>query len=340
MFLLGLVYVVLIVALLALGGERGMVALIAGGLAVVPAVRLGQARAARDGRPRGDARPGARAARDDRPPVRAGRPAQAEGRRRRHPHAERVRARPLAEVGDRLRDHRDHGAAVPRRARGRDGARAHPRRQPRRAGDDARRVLRDDRRLHRPVRLPVRRRPRRRRRQPERDGALPRLDRRLRRLVLPHAGAVALPRVRRRPRRRADHRPPERARVGAAEDLQRHGPDPAARPARQQELEAFYIFPPGAGKALGGLFSTHPPMEKRIAALQRLEMQLQGTACLRHGLPRHPHRQAQGQAAGREPAVRDVDRRDHARDDARAARARARRRSSSSRSPPPTSRRS
>jgi heat shock protein HtpX len=44
------------------------------------------------------------------------------------------------------------------------------------------------------------------------------------------------------------------------------------------ELSAFYIFPPGAGKALGSLFSTHPPMEKRIAALQRLEAQLQGTA--------------------------------------------------------------
>jgi heat shock protein HtpX len=44
------------------------------------------------------------------------------------------------------------------------------------------------------------------------------------------------------------------------------------------ELQAFYIFPPGVGKAIGGLFSTHPPMEKRIAALQRLEAQLQGTA--------------------------------------------------------------
>jgi heat shock protein HtpX len=43
------------------------------------------------------------------------------------------------------------------------------------------------------------------------------------------------------------------------------------------ELQAFYIFPPGVGKAIGGLFSTHPPMEKRIAALQRLEAQLQGT---------------------------------------------------------------
>jgi heat shock protein HtpX len=44
------------------------------------------------------------------------------------------------------------------------------------------------------------------------------------------------------------------------------------------ELQAFYIFPPGAGKALGELFATHPSMEKRLAALQRLEMQLQGTA--------------------------------------------------------------
>jgi heat shock protein HtpX len=45
----------------------------------------------------------------------------------------------------------------------------------------------------------------------------------------------------------------------------------------QSELAAFYIFPPGAAK-LGNLFSTHPSMEKRLAALQRLEAQLQGTA--------------------------------------------------------------
>jgi heat shock protein HtpX len=46
----------------------------------------------------------------------------------------------------------------------------------------------------------------------------------------------------------------------------------------QAELSAFYFFPPGAKTAIGGLFATHPPMEKRIAALQRLEAQLQGTA--------------------------------------------------------------
>ena len=43
------------------------------------------------------------------------------------------------------------------------------------------------------------------------------------------------------------------------------------------ELSAFYIFPPAPSADLG-LFSTHPPMEKRIAALQRLEAQLQGRA--------------------------------------------------------------
>ena len=42
------------------------------------------------------------------------------------------------------------------------------------------------------------------------------------------------------------------------------------------ELQAFFIFPAAKG-SVSGLFATHPPMEKRIAALQRLEMQLQGT---------------------------------------------------------------
>ena len=43
------------------------------------------------------------------------------------------------------------------------------------------------------------------------------------------------------------------------------------------ELAAFYIFPPGVKSAIGGLFSTHPPLEKRLAALQRLESEMQGT---------------------------------------------------------------
>jgi heat shock protein HtpX len=42
------------------------------------------------------------------------------------------------------------------------------------------------------------------------------------------------------------------------------------------ELNAFYIFPANAKQSLFNLFATHPPMEKRIAALSRLEAQLQG----------------------------------------------------------------
>jgi heat shock protein HtpX len=44
------------------------------------------------------------------------------------------------------------------------------------------------------------------------------------------------------------------------------------------ELNAFYIFPAGAKRSLFNLFATHPPVEKRIAALSRLEAQLQGVA--------------------------------------------------------------
>lgn len=44
------------------------------------------------------------------------------------------------------------------------------------------------------------------------------------------------------------------------------------------ELAAFYIFPPKAKQSIATLFSTHPSLEQRIAALERLEAQLQGTA--------------------------------------------------------------
>ena len=54
-FLLGALYVALVVALLSSGANGLTVALIAGGLAAVPPLRLRQARAARDGRPRGHA---------------------------------------------------------------------------------------------------------------------------------------------------------------------------------------------------------------------------------------------------------------------------------------------
>jgi heat shock protein HtpX len=42
------------------------------------------------------------------------------------------------------------------------------------------------------------------------------------------------------------------------------------------EMNAFYIVPAGVKHSVYNLFSTHPPMEKRIEALSRLEAQLQG----------------------------------------------------------------
>jgi heat shock protein HtpX len=44
------------------------------------------------------------------------------------------------------------------------------------------------------------------------------------------------------------------------------------------ELAAFYIVPPKAKQTISTLFSTHPPLEARVARLERLEGQLQGTA--------------------------------------------------------------
>ncbi len=43
-------------------------------------------------------------------------------------------------------------------------------------------------------------------------------------------------------------------------------------------MAALYIFPPSVRGSISNLFSTHPPLERRIAALSRLEAQLQGTA--------------------------------------------------------------
>lgn len=41
-------------------------------------------------------------------------------------------------------------------------------------------------------------------------------------------------------------------------------------------MSAFYIFPARTKASIMNLFSTHPPLEKRLAALDRLERQLQG----------------------------------------------------------------
>jgi heat shock protein HtpX len=43
-------------------------------------------------------------------------------------------------------------------------------------------------------------------------------------------------------------------------------------------MSAFFIVPARAKRSLMNVFADHPPLEKRLAALERLEAQLQGTA--------------------------------------------------------------
>ena len=45
-----------------------------------------------------------------------------------------------------------------------------------------------------------------------------------------------------------------------------------------ERMNAFFIVPASVKGSVQTLFATHPPMEKRIARLQQLEAQLQGTA--------------------------------------------------------------
>ncbi|HLH15160.1 MAG TPA: zinc metalloprotease HtpX [Solirubrobacteraceae bacterium] len=47
---------------------------------------------------------------------------------------------------------------------------------------------------------------------------------------------------------------------------------------RAEGMSAFFIVPARTKQSLMNLFSDHPPLEKRLAALERLESQLQGVA--------------------------------------------------------------
>ena len=53
---------------------------------------------------------------------------------------------------------------------------------------------------------------------------------------------------------------------------------PTADLREAERMNAFFIVPTSVKGAIQTLFATHPPMEKRIEALQRLEAQLQGRA--------------------------------------------------------------
>jgi heat shock protein HtpX len=43
-------------------------------------------------------------------------------------------------------------------------------------------------------------------------------------------------------------------------------------------MSAFFILPARTKNSLMNIFADHPPLEKRLAALERLESQLQGAA--------------------------------------------------------------
>ena len=47
---------------------------------------------------------------------------------------------------------------------------------------------------------------------------------------------------------------------------------------RAETMSAFFILPARTKKSLMHIFADHPPLEARIAALERLESQLQGAA--------------------------------------------------------------
>jgi heat shock protein HtpX len=47
---------------------------------------------------------------------------------------------------------------------------------------------------------------------------------------------------------------------------------------RTEGMSAFFILPARTKKSVMNIFADHPPLEKRLAALERLESQLQGVA--------------------------------------------------------------
>jgi heat shock protein HtpX len=53
---------------------------------------------------------------------------------------------------------------------------------------------------------------------------------------------------------------------------------PAQDLRKAEGMSAFFIVPARAKKSLMNIFADHPPLEQRLAALERLEAQLQGTA--------------------------------------------------------------
>lgn len=51
---------------------------------------------------------------------------------------------------------------------------------------------------------------------------------------------------------------------------------PAEQKRVVESANAFFIIPALSGSVLMEIFSTHPPLEKRIAALEKVEMEMRG----------------------------------------------------------------
>ena len=151
-----------------------------------------------------------------------------------------------------------------------EGVMAHeltPHRQPRRDGDDARRLLRHDRRLHRPVRLLLRRRRPTTTTTPASSSLflvslavyvisffLMQALSRYREFAADRGAAIITGR-------------PSALASALMKISSGMAADPAARPARRRRAARLLHLPARRGQGHRRLFSTHPPMEKRIAAL-------------------------------------------------------------------------
>ena len=101
-----------------------------------------------------------------------------------------------------------------------------------------------------------------------------RLDRHLRAQLPAHPRDLALPRVRGRSWRRADHRRARAPDERAAEDHRRDDADPAARPAPGRGDERLLHHPDQRRPEVSELFATHPSTEKRLARLAEIAREM------------------------------------------------------------------
>ena len=71
-------------------------------------------------------------------------------------------------------------------------------------------------------------------------------------------------------------RKPRASHLGAEQDQRQDGLCPVEAKAKVESANAFFIIPALSGNTIMELFSTHPPLEKRIANLEKVEAELRG----------------------------------------------------------------